>query len=117
MQHVVTPFDSSVQLFLVESENDATNIKEYANIIGSLRYVTDYTRLDIAYAVGLLGRFTRKSRNKHCHVVTIIMRYLIGTKNCGCSIKNILLYLKAFVIQIGTLYEVIHILPLIMSLL
>ena len=57
-KHVATPFDSSVHLFPVESENDVINQKEYASIIGSLRYVIDCTRLDIAYAVGVLGRFT-----------------------------------------------------------
>nr|AAU90333.1 Putative gag and pol polyprotein, identical [Solanum demissum] len=43
-----------------KSENDVINQKEYASIIGSLRYVTDCTRPDIAYAVGVLGRFTSK---------------------------------------------------------
>ena len=55
-KHVTTPFDSSVHLFPVESENDVINQKEYVSIIGSLRYVTDCTRPDIAYAVGELGR-------------------------------------------------------------
>ncbi|KAF3628205.1 Phospho-2-dehydro-3-deoxyheptonate aldolase 1, chloroplastic [Capsicum annuum] len=59
-KHVVTPFDSSVHLFPVESETNVINQKEYATIIGSLRYVTDCTRPDIAYAVGVLSRFTSK---------------------------------------------------------
>ncbi|XP_069145437.1 secreted RxLR effector protein 161-like [Solanum lycopersicum] len=59
-KHVATPFDSSVHLFPVESENDIIKQKEYSSIIGSLRYVIDCTRPDIAYAVGVLGRFTRK---------------------------------------------------------
>ncbi|XP_055823324.1 uncharacterized protein LOC129891878 [Solanum dulcamara] len=33
---------------------------EYASVIESLRYVTDCTRPDIAYAVGVLSRFTSK---------------------------------------------------------
>ena len=79
--------------------------------------MTDCTRPDIAYAVGVLGRFTSKPGNEHWHAITRVIRYLIGTKNCGLSIKNILLYLKAFVMQIETLYQVIPVLPLIMSLL
>ena len=86
-KHVATPFDSSVHLFHVKSENDVINQKEYASIIGSLRYVTDCTRPDIAYAVGVLGRFTSKPGK------------------------------KAFVMQIGTLCQVIPVLPLVMSLL
>ena len=64
-KHVATPFNSSVHLYPVESENDVINQKEYASIIGSLRYVTDCTRPDIAYAVGVLGRFTSKPGNEH----------------------------------------------------
>ena len=40
------------------------NQKEYASIIESLRYVTDCTRPDIAYAVKVLGRFTSKPGNE-----------------------------------------------------
>ena len=64
-KRVATPFDSSVHLFPVEGENDVINQKEYASIIGSLRYVIDCTRPDIAYAVGVLGRFTSKPDNEH----------------------------------------------------
>ncbi|KAA0036608.1 putative Polyprotein [Cucumis melo var. makuwa] len=47
-----TPYDSSVKLF--KNTGDSVNQSEYASIIGSLRYATDCTRLDIAYVVGLL---------------------------------------------------------------
>ena len=36
------------------------NQKDYANIIDSLNYATDCTRPDIAYAIGVLSRFTSK---------------------------------------------------------
>ena len=55
---VGTPFDSSVHLFPVNNDNDVVNQKEYASIIGSLRYATECTKLDISYAVGVLTRFT-----------------------------------------------------------
>ena len=79
--------------------------------------MTDCTRPDIAYAVGVLGRFTSKPGNEHWHAITRVMRYLIGTKNCGLFYKKILLYLKAFVMRIGTLCQVIPFLPLVMCLL
>ena len=75
----------------------------------------DCTRPDIAFAVGVLDMFRNKSDNEHWHVVTRVMRYLIGKKNCGLFYTNILLYLKAFVMQIGTLYQVIPVPPLVMS--
>ena len=79
-KHVATPFDSSLHLFHVESENYVINQKEFACIIRSLRYVTNCTRPDIAYAVGVLCKFTSKPGNEHWHAITRVMRYLIGTK-------------------------------------
>ncbi|PHU29517.1 Linoleate 13S-lipoxygenase 2-1, chloroplastic [Capsicum chinense] len=58
---------SSAHLFPVESENDVINQKEYASIIGSLRYVTDCTRPDIAYAVGVLSKFTSKPASEEAN--------------------------------------------------
>ena len=57
---VATPFDSSVHLFPVNNDDEIFNQKDYASIIGSLRYATNCTRPDIAYAVGVLSRFTSK---------------------------------------------------------
>ena len=45
-----TPCDASVKLF--KNTGDSIRQTEYASIIGSLRYVTDCTRPDIAYVVG-----------------------------------------------------------------
>ena len=61
---VATPFDSSVHLFPVNYD-EIFNQKDYASINGSLRYTIDYTRLDIAYAVGVLSRFTSKLSKDH----------------------------------------------------
>ena len=73
------PFDSNVHLFPTKDENDIYNQKEYASIIGSLRYATDCTRLDIAYAVGVLARFTSKPNFEHWNAMTQLMRYLKRT--------------------------------------
>ena len=34
--------------------------KDYSSIIGSLRYATNYTKPNIAYAIGIFSRFTSK---------------------------------------------------------
>jgi hypothetical protein len=126
-------------LFPVKNDNDIINQKEYASIIGSLRYATDCTRPDIAYAVGVLSRFTSKPTDctrpdiayavgvlirftskpsrDHWHAIERVMKYLSGTKTYGLFIKSILLCLKVLVMPIGTLCQVILSLPLVLFLL
>ena len=49
----------------MNNDDEIFNQKDYASIIGSLRYATDCTRLDIAYAVGVLSKFTSKPSKDH----------------------------------------------------
>ena len=95
-KHVVTPFDSSVHLFPINNDNDIVNQKEYASIIGSLQYATDCTRLDIAYAVGVLSRFTSKPSRDHWQAIERVMKYLSGTKLDGLFYKKYLAILEGF---------------------
>ena len=83
-----TPFDSSIHLFPTEKESDVINQIEYASIIGSLRYATDCTRPDIAYAVGVLGRFTSRPSIDHWNAICRLMRYLKRTIHVGLFYKN-----------------------------
>ena len=85
---VATPFDSSVHLFLVNNDDGIFNQKDYACIIGSLRYATDCTRPDIAYAVGVLSRFTNKPSRDYWLAIERVIRYLIGTKNYDLFYKK-----------------------------
>jgi hypothetical protein len=95
-KHVATPFDSSVHLFPIKNDNDIINQKEYANIIGSLHYATDCTRPDIAYAVGVLSRFTSKPSRDHWHAIERVMKYLSGTKTYGLFYKKYPAVLEGF---------------------
>ena len=116
-KHVVTPFDSSVHLFLVNDDNDV-NQKEYASIISSLRYVIDCTRPDTTYdIVGVLSRFTSKPSKDHWHAIERVMKYLSSSKSHVSFIKNILLYLNVLVMLTGTPCQVILYLPLVTFLL
>ncbi|KAL0533786.1 hypothetical protein IC582_028057 [Cucumis melo] len=76
-----TPYDSSVKLF--KNTGDNVNQSEYASIIGSLRYAADCTRPDIAYAVGLLCRFTSRPSLEHWNAIERVMRYLKKIQNLG----------------------------------
>ena len=95
-KHVVTPFDSSVHLFPINNDNDVVNQKEYASIIGSLWHATDCTRLDIAYAVGVLSRFTNKPSRDHWQAIERVMKYLSGTKLDGLFYKKYIAILEGF---------------------
>ena len=88
---VATPFDSSVHLFPMNNDDEIFNQKNYASIIGSLRYATDCIKLDIAYAVRVLRRFTSKPSKDHWLAIEQVMRYIIGTKSYGLFYKNTLL--------------------------
>ena len=95
-KNVATPFNSSVHLFSVNNDDEIFNQKDFASIIGSLRYATDCTRPDIAYAVGVLSRFTSKPSRDHWLAIERVMRYLIDTKSYGLFYKKYLAVIEAF---------------------
>ena len=53
---VSTPYDSSSQL--KKNREHSVAQTEYAHIIGSLMYLENCTRSDIAYAIGRLSQYT-----------------------------------------------------------
>lgn len=56
---------------------------EYARIIGSLIYLMNCMRPDIAYAVHRLSRYTHNPSRDHWTTVVRVLRYLKGTINIG----------------------------------
>jgi len=57
--------------------------EEYAEAVGALRYLTDCTRPDLAFAVNLACRFVKSPQPQHCVAVKRIFRYLAGTLDNG----------------------------------
>ncbi|RVW72884.1 Retrovirus-related Pol polyprotein from transposon TNT 1-94 [Vitis vinifera] len=53
----------------------------YASAVGSLMYAQVCTRPDIAFAVGMLGRYQSNLGKDHWKVAKKVMRYLQGTKD------------------------------------
>ena len=49
----------------MNNDDEIFNQKDYASIISSLRYATDYTIPNIVYAIGVLSRFTSKPSKDH----------------------------------------------------
>ena len=74
-----TPFDPNMSL----KKNNGPSVSqvEYAKIIGSVIFLMNYTRPDIAYAVSRLSRYTHNPNDKHWNALYILLSYLKGTVN------------------------------------
>lgn len=59
-----------------EKQGDRATIKWYQSAIGSLIWPTIYTRLEIAYLVGVISRYCANPASIHCNLVIWIYRYL-----------------------------------------
>ena len=62
-------------------ENESMKNIPYASVVGSLMYAQVCTRPDIAYAVGVLGRYQSNPAVDHWRAAKKVMRYLQGTKD------------------------------------
>lgn len=60
-------------------EEEEADQKTYQKIVGSLNYAATAPRPDIAFAVGILGRFAVDPARMHMHMVIRIIRYLKKT--------------------------------------
>ena len=80
-KHVFTPYDSSIKLKKNLSKGISSH--KYSQIIGSLLHLTNFSRPDIAYAVGRLGRYTNNPDHSHWIALERVFRYLKGTINYG----------------------------------
>jgi len=59
--------------------------KTYRMIVGSVLYLTNGTRPDIAYAAGQLARVMSKPGKEHYRICQLLLRYLNGTRNLGIN--------------------------------
>ena len=74
-----TSYDLSSQL-KKNREHSVAQIK-YARIIGSLMYLENCTRPDIAYAIGRLSRYTQSPNRDHWVAIRRVLKYLRGTND------------------------------------
>ena len=98
-----TPYDPSVKLFKNTGGSDRQT--EYASIIGSLHYVTNCPRPDIACDVGVLCRFTGRPSIEHWHAIERVIRYLERMMNLRFIIRSFLQSSKAIAMLIGTHFD------------
>jgi hypothetical protein len=78
---VSTPYDGS--LHLKKNNGSSVSQTQYAQIIGSLMYLTNCTRPDIAYVVYRLSRYTHNPDKDHWNALCRVLKYLRGTMNLG----------------------------------
>ena len=76
-----TPID--VNLHLSKNNGKSISQQEYAQAIGSLMYVMNCTRPDIAYTVSKLSRYTSNPSPDHWKAIVKVLRYLKYTQNYG----------------------------------
>ncbi|TYJ98195.1 ty1-copia retrotransposon protein [Cucumis melo var. makuwa] len=73
------PYDASKHL--KKNKGDNVSEPEYAKIIGSVMYLMNYTRPDIAYAVSRLSRYTHNPDRYHWDALRHLLRHLKRTLN------------------------------------
>ncbi|XP_070011473.1 secreted RxLR effector protein 161-like [Nicotiana sylvestris] len=78
---VSTPFDANSKL--KKNNGDPVAQFKYAQVIGSLMHLMNFTRLDIAYAVCRLSKYTHNPNREHWSALARLMQYLRGTMNYG----------------------------------
>ncbi|XP_075492394.1 secreted RxLR effector protein 161-like [Primulina tabacum] len=72
-----------VNVHLAKNRAEPVSQLEYSRIIGSLMYITNCTRPDIACAVNKLSCFTSNSSDEHRKTLKRVLRYLKHTSEYG----------------------------------
>ena len=80
---VSTPADPSVKLVKEGTDSKLADVSKYQSAVGSLLYISQWTRPDIAFAVSNVAKFCSKPTEEHYTAVKRIMRYLKGTIDHG----------------------------------
>jgi len=89
---VSTPMDPGVNLTVDMGATTPEDVEfmrsvPYLNAVGALMYLAQCTRPDIAYAVGVLARFSMNPGIAHWKAVKHLFRYLQGTKDLALVYK------------------------------
>ena len=85
-----------VNLHLSKNKGQGISQLEYSRIIGSLMYIMNCTRPDIAYSVSDLSRYTSNLGEDHCKALVRVLRYLKYTLNYGLHYTRYLAILEGY---------------------
>ncbi|KAK2578415.1 hypothetical protein KPH14_012187 [Odynerus spinipes] len=89
---VATPADPNVKFTEVGNENETDNLADkelYLEAIGSLLYVSQVTRPDIAFIVNKLSSFCKEPKQQHWNAVKRVFRYLKGSVDFRLKYKRV----------------------------
>jgi len=78
---VKTPCESSIHLHKRTPDEESANGELYRQMIGSLMFLAQYARPDIAYAVSALSQFNKDPSIHHFRAVKHLLRYIQATKD------------------------------------
>lgn len=98
---VSTPIESNIKITkemspTTEDEKCEMEKRPYRELIGSLIYLANATRPDIAYAASTLSRFCADPGVDHWHIAKRVLRYLKATSHYGITYTKNKECLKAY---------------------
>ena len=85
---VKAPCESSAHLHKRTSDEESANGELYRQMIGSLMFLAQYARPDIAYAVSALSQFNKDPSIHHFRAVKHLLRYIQATKDLSIVFDN-----------------------------
>ena len=80
---VNTPVAAGTKLLKATEESEGVDATLYQSAVGSLLYLSGWTRPNVAFAVGQVARFCSNPTTEHWTAVKRILRYLKGTAPYG----------------------------------
>ena len=80
---VTTPMTPGTKLLKATEQSEMADAALYQSAVGSLLYLSGWTRPDISFAVNSVARFCSSPTKEHWIAVKRIFRYLKGTSNYG----------------------------------
>jgi hypothetical protein len=81
------PLDPNVKLVPNHKDNEQNRSNVYAKLLGALQYITNFTWLDILYAVNHLAAYTGNPSLQH-YALKWILRYLVGMNDVGITYQK-----------------------------
>lgn len=83
-----TPMVAGLHLMTSDVKAEPVDQSKYLSLIGLLSYLAVGTRLDIAFAVNHLARFSAKPQHDHWTALKHLLRYLSATRVKGILFKS-----------------------------